>query len=86
MNKDLNQSRRSPRAFLIALGAMIAMALMPAMASAQAVADADVISAVTDSTGTISATLTSALPLLLAVTVVWVLISVGKRLVKKAGS
>ncbi len=52
--------------------------------SAMAAADSAVGAGVQDATGTLKDTIVAAVPLILAVVVVWVVLGLGKRLVKKA--
>jgi hypothetical protein len=52
--------------------------------SAMAAADGAVGTGVSDATTTLKDTIIAAVPLILAVVVVWVVLGLGKRLVKKA--
>lgn len=69
------------------LGAAISVFVIGALFQAQsalAAADPAVNGGVQDATGTMKDTIVAAVPLILAVVVVWVVLGLGKRLVKKA--
>lgn len=64
------------------LAALFAMSLV---GNVFAAADPDTVSAITSGTTTLKDTIQAGLPLILGVTVVWVVLGLAKRLVKKAG-
>jgi hypothetical protein len=68
-------------------GSAVMLAVVGVMVMAQsamAAADPAVGGGVSDATGTLKDTIVAAVPLILAVVVVWVVLGLGKRLVKKA--
>lgn len=73
----------SPSQLCAAISVFVVGALFQAQ-SALAAADPAVGGGVSDATGTMKDTIVAAVPLILAVVVVWVVLGLGKRLVKKA--
>jgi uncharacterized membrane protein YuzA (DUF378 family) len=70
------------------IGAIVGLAALMCVVVAQsafAAANSDAVTAVTGATGTLEDTITAAMPLILGVAVVLVVLSLAKRLVKKAG-
>ena len=80
----LLKSRFAKLAGLSGLASMFALALV-GDAFATGTADSSTVTAVTSSTDNLTATIQAAIPLILGVTAVMVVLSLGRKLVRKAG-
>jgi hypothetical protein len=79
------QKLRSLRSKIGLVVAVASFAVLGVVQSAMAAANADAVTAVTDSTTTLTDTIKAALPLILGVAAVMVVVGLAKKLLRKAG-
>jgi hypothetical protein len=79
------QKIRNLRSRLGLLLAVTALCVVGVAQSAMAAANADAVTAVGDASTTLSDTIKSAIPLILAVAAIMVVVGLAKKLVRKAG-